>query len=163
MRSKQLSIISKRPKKSDFVFFTERQIDGDDLAKVLTDAGMKIVRHGDYFVRDEDDEVLIPKVASNGHIIVTADKKMETVHLATICESRAKVVILTDNTSGYPQWAAALITYHDQIVRHLLSSDGPMVIRLSRFGITKARYPAEVETRRRQIETQEIIRSKRAR
>jgi predicted nuclease of predicted toxin-antitoxin system len=160
VKSKQLSIISRRPSPSDFVFFLDRQIDGDDLARVLTDARMKIKRHGERFKHDEDDDEWIDESAQQGWVIVTADKHMETEHIDVICHSRAKVLILTDNNSGYPQWAASLISSHDAIVRHLLSSDGPMIVRLSKVGITKVRHPAEVETRQREAETKRIVRAK---
>jgi len=163
VKSKQLSIISKRPSRSDFTFFLDAQTDSDDLHRVLTDAGLKVVLHRQKFQRDEADDVWISSVASEAWITVSGDKRMERdpVILAAICRFRAKVVLLTDNNSGYPQWAAALISYHNAIVRHMLSSDGPLIVRLSRGGISKVRLPVEVQASRRQAETEKIVRSKR--
>lgn len=163
MKSKQLSIISRQPKSSDFTFFLDRQTDGDDLYKVLTDAKIKVCRHKERFKDDEDDDVWIPAVAKEFLVAVSADQRMErdAIILEAICESRAKVVLLTDNASGYPQWAASLITHHDSIVRTLLSYDGPLIIRLARSGISKVRQPQDVEAKRRRVETQQILREKR--
>lgn len=160
MRSKQLLIISKRPRKSDFTFFLDRQTESDDLAKVLRDARIQVKRHCERFTPEEDDDAWIRSVAQEGWVAISADQRIEADHLDVVCRSRAKVVLLTDNNSGYPQWAASLIAFNDRIVEKLLSSDGPMIIRLSKNSITKVRFPEEVETKRRNIETQKIIRTK---
>lgn len=161
MRSKQLLIISKRPNPSSFDFFLDRQIDGDDIVQLLADAGMCVRRHRDYFEPEADDDVWIAEAARNGWICCTGDKNLEKDHLEAICTSRAKMVILTDNNSGYAQWGAALITGLERISAHMLGT-GPMIVRVSRSGmITKLREAAELEQRRIGIQTSRISRRKR--
>src|SRR5690348_4723762 len=99
VRSKQLLIISKRPRKSDFTFFLDRQTDGDDLAKVLADGGIKVERHGSWFGPEEDDDDWIRDIAGRGWIAISGDKSIDADHLDIICTSRAKLVVLTDNHS----------------------------------------------------------------
>ena len=161
MKSKQLSIIS-RPRLADFEFFLDRQIDGDDLTKILTDAGMKLNRHRDKFDPDVPDDVWIIGAAGNKWVCYTADQNIERDYLDAICESQSRIIVLTDNQSGYAQWAAAIIASLDRVLDILAASNGPMLIRLSRHaGITRVRDGAALETRRTQAQTNKIVRVKR--
>lgn len=162
MKSKQLSIISRRPDLSAYTFFLDRQIDGPELVKVLVDSGMTIKRHGDTFDADVDDDVWIRGVAERLWISITADKHIDHDYLDIICETKAKLIILTDNQSGYPQWEASIIASQNAFLRALSAFHGPMVIRLSRQGsITRVRDHIEVHARQQKIKTAKIIREKR--
>lgn len=159
--SKQLSIISKQLKLNDFQFFIDRQIDGDDLFQLLSDAGMKVERHRDHFEHDADDDTWIMHAGSVHWVIITADSKIEDDHIEAICKSKAQVVILTDNTSGYPQWGAAIIAATQTILRNLLTKGRPLIMRVSRSGkVSTVRDSLAVETRRRAREQTRIIREK---
>ncbi len=161
MKSKQLSIISKQLKLLNFTFFLDRQVDGDDLFRVLTDAGMKIERHRDHFKPDEDDDVWIPSVAAKGWVTISADQNIESDHLDAICDSRAQMILLTNNNSGYPQWAAAVISGITSIQSRLVTMGRPLIIRLGRTGaISRVRESSEIEARRRSIETKKVVRQK---
>ena len=164
MKSKQLSIISKQPKSSDYDFFVDRQIDGESLCKFLRDAGMIIQRHSKHFPPEAPDDVWIRDVATRGWISITADRNIERDYLDVICETEARLIILTDNSSGYTQWSAAIVAAQDHILKILSDKTGPLVIRLTRHGtVSKVREPDELRAQRTRAETRKIIREKKAR
>ena len=122
---------------------------------------MKIKRHRDHFNSDEDDDVWIRGVAVKGWVTISADQKIESDHMDAICDSRAQVILLTDNNSGYAQWAAAVISGITSILRRLVAVGRPLIIRLGRTGaISRVREASEIEERRRSIETKKVVRQK---
>lgn len=123
---------------------------------------MIIKRHCDNFDTDVADDVWIRGVAAKSWVAITADRHIDGDYLDVISEARAKLVVLTDNQSGYPQWAASIVASQSAFLRVLSTTNGPLIIRLSRNGsISRVRDAVEVEARRLQKETARIIRAKR--
>jgi len=127
-------------------------------------AGMTLVLHDEIFHPEADDDIWIPAVSSKEWIIVTADKAMEREHLESVIEHRARILLLIDNSSGAPQWAAAMIRCLDQSCDLIRSLERPCIIRLAKFGtVTLIRGPASLAERLQRFKTARIVRTKRHR
>lgn len=130
------------------------------MVDLMRRAGFRLELHGDHFKDDEDDDVWIRAVSEKNWVILTADKRVEKDHLESIINAFGRLVLLTDNSSGWVQWTGALIAAHDKLIERIQADAPPIIIRLSKSGaITKVRLKGELESTR----SRQIARSKRER
>jgi hypothetical protein len=77
----------------ELVYFTDWCLGSRVLPAALREADMQVVTHEEFgLAHDELDVVWIPKVASRGYIILTADKRIrrDPLELRAVVTSRAR-------------------------------------------------------------------------
>lgn len=132
------------------------------MAALLSEAGIVIHRHADYFDAEEDDDEIIKAVAFRGWVIIAGDKNYETDHLFEIWQSNAKVVLFSENNSGSRIWTGILALYYEKILDACADAgDQSVIIRLGKSGISLIRSHEEIKGRFRELQRNEIQRQKR--
>lgn len=132
------------------------------MANLLSECGIEIHRHHDYFDSEEDDDVIIQSIAKLGYLIICGDKNIESDHLIEIWRARAKVVLFSENNSGPRIWTGILALHYEKIMAKCADAgDQALIIRLGKSGISKVRSHQEIEERYRKLQGNEIQRQKR--
>jgi hypothetical protein len=84
------------------------------------------------------DPLVIEAASAARYIIVSTDKRMETVWMDDLIRHKAKVILLIDQDSGPIHWAVALIAGQSAWERALLDHpNDALIIKLSRSGKVK--------------------------
>lgn len=86
------------------------------------------------------------KCAENDWVVVTGDKRIETVpeNTQAVIETRARVFILGDSSSVPEEWAAAIIVGHHRMQEILDANLGPFFVSVRKRAdsiIERLRYP----------------------
>jgi len=155
----------KRPKKLYWPrIFIDRSTSSNDLHTFLSKAGWPLERHCEYFDADTDDDIWIQEIAAvRQWVILTSDRALERTEIDSIISSKAKVIILTDNHSGWVRWAAALVAAQESINATLHEYDGPLVMRVAKTGnVSKVRQGDDLIEFQQRLRTRRILRAKRA-
>ena len=114
--------------------------------------------HDTHFDKEAPDDEWIPAVTKHSWVIISADKRIDKDHLQCILESPCRIVLLTDNTSGVPQWTAAIIRCLEEIVQHMRFCQRPTIMRIEKGGIVGLiRGPEELKERFGKIETARFV------
>jgi hypothetical protein len=116
--------------------FLDRNQGNKIMPAALRDAGLHVVAHSEHFPHNEPDHLWIPACAAQGWIIVTADQRIETdpLNRQAVIDSRARILLLSENQHRAIAWAAAIIVSQRHIYERILSVDGPCVLPLKLTG-----------------------------
>jgi hypothetical protein len=95
--------------------------------------GFDVRVHGKLFNHDEDDHVWIPDVAARGWVIFSSDKRIskDPINVRSVRESKAQVVMSSDNNTLPELWGAAFITGRLKLEELLERNPGPVFIQVS--------------------------------
>jgi hypothetical protein len=108
------------------------------------------------------DAIVIKATSEARFVLITGDKRMESVWTEDIVAHSAKVILLTDEHGGPIHWASALIAGEDSWRRALLDHlKDPIVIKINRKGtIIKFVGPEELRIHCDHLMTARIVRAK---
>lgn len=109
------------------MLFLDRTHQSGLMIKMLRGISASFHRHSTHFKPDEDDHVWIPKVASQGWVIISGDKGIESdgLNRQSVIDSKAKVFVLSDTHSKGAEWAASLVLAYKRILRVAEENNGP--------------------------------------
>jgi hypothetical protein len=87
----------------------------------------------DWLNSDVEDDIWIPDVTAKGWIIFSSDKRisMDPVNVRAVLESKAQVIMTSDNNRLPEFWGAAFIVGRLKILEVLNNNPGPVFIRIS--------------------------------
>ncbi|MCY4647171.1 MAG: hypothetical protein OXE73_09880 [Gammaproteobacteria bacterium] len=116
------------------VFFVDRDLGRRILPDALERAGLAVERHDLHFAPDTPDEVWIPRVAQQGWVIVSGDKRIlrRPREVRALVESQARMLILVGNHAPAAELAANLINTMPKIEKLLDEVQPPAVVRVYR-------------------------------
>lgn len=145
--------------------YLDEDVSGNAFASLLRQAKIIVHQYEKLLPRNKKipDATVIHRAAQARFVIVTADKRMESVWTDDIVTHRAKVILLTDGEGGPIHWASALVAGENGWRRALLDNlTEPLVIKISPSGtITRFVGPNELRTHRDHLMTARIVRAKR--
>ncbi len=100
---------------------------------ILRTVGFDVHLHKDYFKDDEDDNVWIPDVRARGWVILSSGKRTAkgALNVRAVLDSKAQVVMSSDNNTLPEFWGAAFITGRIRIGELLDQNPGPVYIQMS--------------------------------
>ena len=113
--------------------FIDRSFGGHRLLNMLRRLGIDARGHKEFFKDDEDDHVWIPAIAARGWTIFTSDGRIakDPLNVRAVLQSKAQVVMTSDNNRLPEVWGAALVVGRVHLCRLLDSNPGPVFIQIS--------------------------------
>lgn len=132
-RSKKQSSTKAQPEPT---FFADRNL-GREFAKILREAGFKVVVHDDHFDQSTEDVDWLPVVTRNGWIALSKDKDLRKDELEVRCILKCGARVFVAGGKQKPaDFAGLIIQSRASILRYIRRREkhnpGPFVARLSR-------------------------------
>jgi hypothetical protein len=144
--------------------YLDEDVSGKAFASLLGQAKIIVHQYEKLLPRNKKipDATVIKRASKARFVLVTADKRMESVWTDDIVAFSAKVILLMDEDGGPIHWASALVAGENGWRRALLDNlVEPVVIKIGRTGtIIKLVGPEELRKRRDHIMTAKIVRAK---
>jgi hypothetical protein len=129
------------------VFFLDRT-HGKTIRKWLKAVNMALEFHDHYFLPEEPDPTWIAKCGKEDWIILSGDKRIETVpeNRQAAIDAKCKVFFFDDTNSKTEEWAAAVLVGRARIAEIIDRNNGPFFVTLTRFArshVSRPRYCAD--------------------
>ena len=132
------------PKQRRPVFYLDRNLCAHGLPERLREAGYLVIAYTEEYGRVHNQSIsdpqLIRSCGKRGHILISADKRMEYQYAPEIYESKVGIVLLVNQDGGAEGWIQRLLAAQSAILDQIASRRKPFLIRVSQDGtLTKVK------------------------
>lgn len=117
----------------ELTFFLDRT-HGKRTARVLESVGISVILHFRWFVHNTPDPEWIAKCGEQNWVILSGDKKIETVpeNRQAVIDAQCKVIFFNDSSSLPEEWAAAVIVGRPKLFELIHKNNGPFFLTLDK-------------------------------
>lgn len=114
------------------IYFTDRDL-GKKFPQILSDAGLKVERHGDLFPPDGSDEQWLEHCGRNGRIAITHNQRIRYTpnELAAVVRYRVALLVVIGQTP-FPELAHNFVNSIRRIERFVDMHEPPYIAKVYR-------------------------------
>jgi len=128
----------------DYTFFLDENLHNcRPVVEALISAGFRYKRHGEYFSPGTEDSIWLPRVGTEGWLLLTVDKNIRFNELErrAVEQFGVRAFVFASVNLGARQMAEALAKAAKEIIKLCKRQPAPFIASITKSGGVHLRYP----------------------